>query len=139
MNIGKLKGYSFVDIHLTEKKYTYAYFIYSKKFLKQLCFNLNFTSQYPYYLYLDIMKVMRNEGYFFEDLIDKKTFLSIGVVKVKRFSQNDIDNFSNNYKNWKLNYFAKALKKQNDYKASYDKKYGHPDDIGLHAAYKNIP
>jgi hypothetical protein len=84
------------------------------------------------------MKVMRNEGYYFEDLIDTSTNLSIGAVKVLPFSSADETKYSTDHNHWKLNFFEDALRKQRNYKDKYDEKYGHPDDLGLHDAWENI-
>ncbi len=138
MNIGKLKKFTFVDIANDNNQYTYTYLLYSKKFFKKLFFKLTFESKFPHYNYTDIMKVMRNEGYYFEDLIDSGTNLSIGTVNVMPFSSADETKYSSDHNYWNLNFFEDALSKQENHKDEYDEKYGHPDDLGLHGAYENI-
>ena len=137
MNIGKLKKFAFVDIANNNNQYIYIYLLYSKKFLKQLFFKLSFESKFPHYLFTDIMKVMKNEGYDFEDLINSSTNLSIGTVKVMPFSSADETKYSSDYNHWKLNFFEDAMSKQENYQDEYDEKYGSSNDLGLHDAWAN--
>jgi len=138
MHRGKLKKFTFVDITEENKQYKYIYLLYAKKLFKKLFFKLTFESKLPYYMFTDIMKVMRNEGYYFEDLIGTNTDLSIGTVKVVSFSSADETQYTTDDNYWNLNFFEDALSKQRNYKGEYDKKYGHPEDIGLHDAWENI-
>ena len=138
MNIGKLKKFTFVDITKNNNQYIYIYLLFSKKFFKKLFFKLTFEAKFPHYLYTDIMKVMRNEGYYFEDLTDTSTNLSIGAVKVLLFSSADQTKYSTDHNQWKLNFFENAMRKQRNYKDEYDEKYSYPGDLGLHDAWENI-
>ena len=83
------------------------------------------------------MKVMRNEGYSFENLIDKSISLSIGSVQVVEFSASDNNKFKTDYNFWQSTFFRKAREKQDKYIDEYEKGFGAPDDLGLHGAYEN--
>jgi len=138
MNIGTLQKCLFVDIIKENNNYTYIYLLYSKKFFKKLFFKLTFKSKLPFYLFTDIRKIMRNEGYYFEDLINKDTELSIGNIGVILFTSLDEVKYSIDYNYWHSHFFDDALDRQQIFKDDYKKKFGHPNDIGLFEAYENI-
>jgi hypothetical protein len=138
MNIGKLKKCLFVDILRNDEEYTYFYLLYSKKFFKTLFFKMTFKSKLPFYTFTDIRKVMRHKGFYFEDLINKITDLSIGNIVVEEFTLEDEKLYSTDHYYWNINFFDDALDKQQIFKEEYNDEFGHPDDIGLFEAYKNI-
>ena len=138
MYIGKLNKYCLVDIVNDNDKNTYLYLLQSKRFFKKLDWKLTFISELPFYLFTDISKVFINEGYFFEDLIDRDIKISIGTINVRRFTKEDNDLYSNNYSLWHSNYFDKAIDKQQKLKKDYEDKFGYPQDLGLHEAWKNV-
>lgn len=138
MNIGKLKSFTLVDIYKKNNEYTYTYLLYSKKIFKKLFFKFQFISRLPFYNFTDIMKVMANEGYYFEDLINKNIKISIGNLSVNFFSDSDSIKYSTDYNNWKSTHFDNAFEKQQKYNEEYDSKHGHPSNLGLYDAYNNI-
>lgn len=135
MNIGKLKKFTLVDIKVENNVYKYIYLLNSKKFFKSLHFKLIFNSKLPFYLFTDIMKVMKNEGYLFEDLIDREVELSIGTVLVNQFSQTDYEKYSSNHDAWKTLFFDDAFNSQQKLQKEYENEFGYPDDLGLHEAW----
>lgn len=135
MNIGKLKKFTLVDIKIENNEYKYIYLLNSKKFFKTFYFKLIFSSKLPFYLFTDIMKVMKNEGFFFEDLIDREIELSIGKVSVSEFSELDYDRYSDNHNSWISNFFDDAFNNQKKLQKEYENKFGYPDDLGLHEAW----
>ena len=138
MNIGKLNKFCLVDIEKDEDIYKYTYLLQSQKlFFKKFNWKLYFFSKLPFYLFTDIGKVFINEGYFFEDLIDKKTNLSIGITKVEKFSKQDSDFYSKKYSHWFSSHFNKAFEKQKKFKKDYEDNYGYPKDLGLHKAWES--
>ncbi|MCK5604510.1 hypothetical protein KAR91_21655 [Candidatus Pacearchaeota archaeon] len=122
-----MKKFTFVDIERNNNQYTYIYLLFSKKFFKNLFFKFTFESKFPHYNYTDIMKVMRNEGYYFEDLIDSSTNLSIGTVKVMPFSSADETKYSSDHNHWNLNFFENAMSKQENHKNGEGKREGKRD------------
>lgn len=138
MDIGRLRKSIFADIHKNKNIYIYTYLLFSTKWFKKKYFKLTFQAKYPHYWFTDIMKVSRNEGYFFEDFLKSDVDLSIGTVSAAPFNSKDEELFSKKYKFWKYTLLNDALKKQREYKDKYDSKYGQPEDLGLHKAWKNI-
>ena len=136
MNIGELKKFTFVDIENGNNHYVYIYLLYSKNFFKKLFFKLTFESKFPHYVFTDIMKVMRNEGCYFENLVGTSTELSIGTVKVVPFSSADETKYGTDHNCWQANFFKDARGKQENYIDEYNEKYGHPEELGLHDAYR---
>ena len=137
MKIGKLKESLFVDISCSDDGwYTYTYLLYSEKLFSKHYFKLTLQSEMPFYLFTDIMKVIRFEGYFFEDLINVPVDLSIGIIVVDPFSQSDESHYTKDSSYWRSIFFEEAMNKQQTFKDEYIVKYGHPDDLGLYDAYE---